>query len=82
MQWRNLYLQIKGQAAGEAAVAMQLGHGSAHTAKGGAVCVQDLVLPVYAALGLDGILDLSILQDLVIQHRPIAVHLQTYQAAL
>ena len=69
------YLQVKREGAGKAAVAVQLGDGAAHAAEDGAVRVEDLVLPVHAALVLDGLLDLSILQDLIVQHRTVAVHL-------
>jgi hypothetical protein len=71
-----IYLQVKGEGASKAAVSVQSRNGSTDAAESGAVCVDNAQLPVHRALLLDGRLHLRVCQDLIIQHRPIAVHLQ------
>jgi len=68
-------LEIDGDSAGEARVAMQASDGPSEAPKGGSVSVVDGVGAVHVTLRLDGLHHLSICRDLVVQHRPIAVSL-------
>lgn len=69
------YPEVDGDLASKAAVAMLLGNGPSKPAKGGSVRVDNVKLPVHLALVLDGVLDLRVCQDLIIQAGPIRVHL-------
>ena len=54
---------------------MLLGNGAANSAQSGSVSVNNLKLSVHLALILDGILDLRVCKNLIIQTRSIGVHL-------
>ena len=72
----SAYLKVNGDLASKAAVAMLLSNGTANPAQSSSVCVDNLELSVHLALILDGVLDLRVFQDLIVQARPIAVHLK------
>ena len=55
---------------------MLLGNGSSKPAQGSSVSVDNVKLSVHLTLVLDGILNLRICKDLIIQTRPIGVHLR------
>ena len=54
---------------------MLLGNFTANPAQSSSVCVDNLELPVHLALVLDGVLDLRVCQNLIVETRAIAVHL-------
>ena len=74
-QAKWVYLKVNGDLASKATVTMLLGNLPANAAQSGSVCVHNLELPVHFALILDGLLDLGICQNLIIQTSSIAVHL-------
>jgi len=74
-QAKRVYLKVNGDLACKATVAVLLGNFTANAAQSGPVCVDNLELPVHFALVLDGLLDLGICQNLIVQTRSIAVHL-------
>ena len=76
----KVYLEVNGDLASEAAVAMLLGNGAPKPAKGGPVSVDNLKLSVCLALVLDSILDLGVCQDLIIQAGAIGMHLLQWQS--
>ena len=75
IQAKSVYLEVNRDLACKATVAMLLGYLATNAAQSGSVCVDDLELPVHLALALDGLLDLRVCQNLIVQTSSIAVHL-------
>lgn len=73
------HLQVKGEGAGKATIAMQARDSAADAAERGAVGVHNGVLASDRAFLLDCRLHLWVCQYLIIKHRPVAVHLRKEQ---
>lgn len=69
------YPEVNGDLASKAAVAVLLGNGAPNPAKGCPIRVDNIKLPVHLALILDGVLNLRVSQDLIIQAGAIGMHL-------